>query len=312
MSGYQETKIHGTPSFPYAVYRGLVPDWLSGFPLHWHEEMEIICVQEGSIGVSVGNNDYTLNSGEFILIHPQMIHAIKQHEDRRGLYVNILFRFSMLESGSDDVCREKYLEPIYNRRWLMPEYISLDHPLNTRIMPIILELTENADTQRPGNELWIKGKLYEMMSVIFEHCEASNNAQAYEDIIFEKLKHSLRYIEENYADSIGVDAMAAVSNYSVSHFSKLFKQLTGVSFTQYLKNYRLEAAANRLINENTKISEIALSCGFSNLSYFTRAFYQKYLTTPSQYRRDRKKHLNDRCVFDSATIESCLKMCGMM
>ncbi len=285
---YQETKIHGTPSFPYAVYWGLVPDWLSGFPLHWHEEMEIISVREGSIGVSVGNSDYTVNSGEFLLIHPQMIHAIKQHENCRGLYVNILFRFSMLESGQDDACREKYLEPIYSRELLMPEYISLDHPLNPGIAPIILALTQSADTQRPGNELWIKGKLYELMSVIVGYCEASNNAQAYEDIIFEKLKHSLRYIEEHYADSIDVDAMAAVSNYSVSHFSKLFKQLTGVSFTQYLKNYRLEAAANRLIHENTKISEIALSCGFSNLSYFTRAFYQKYRMTPSQYRRDRK------------------------
>ena len=110
--------------------------------------------------------------------------------------------------------------------------------------------------------------------------------QLIKDIIFEKLKHSLRYIEEHYADSIDVDAMAAVSNYSVSHFSKLFKQLTGVSFTQYLKNYRLEAAANRLIHENTKISEIALSCGFSNLSYFSRAFYQKYNMTPSEFRKN--------------------------
>lgn len=288
MSVYQETKVHGSHSFPYAVYWGLVPDWLSGFPLHWHEEMEIICVREGSISVSVGSADYTVNSGEYLLIHPQAIHAIKQHEGCRGLYVNILFRFSMLESGSDDICREKYLEPIYSRRLLMPEYIALDHPLNPKIAPIILELIDHTDDQKPGDELRIKGKLYEMMSVIIGYCEDSDHAQVYEDIVFEKLKHTLRYIEENYADSISVETMAAINNYSVSHFSKLFKQLTGVSFTQYLKNYRLEAAANRLRNENTKISEIALSCGFSNLSYFTRAFYEKYHMTPSQYRKSRR------------------------
>ena len=290
MSVYQETKVHGTPSFPFAVYWGLIPDWLSGFPLHWHEEMEIICVREGSVNISVGNSEYTVNSGEFILIHPQMIHAIKQHEDRRGLYVNILFRFSMLESGPNDICREKYLEPIYSRRSLMPEYISLDHPLNQRIAPIIIELTDNIDAERPGDELRIKGRLYEMMSVIIGYCESSNNAQVYEDIIFEKLKYSLQYIKENYADNIAIDTMAAVSNYSVSHFSKLFKQLTGASFTQYLKNYRLESAANRLRNENTTISDIAFSCGFSNLSYFTRAFYKKYNMTPSQYRRNQKRN----------------------
>ncbi len=290
MSVYQETKVHGTPSFPFAVYWGLIPDWLSGFPLHWHEEMEIISVREGSVNISVGNNEYTVNSGEFLLIHPQMIHAIKQHEDSRGLYVNILFRFSMLESGSNDICREKYLEPIYSRKALMPEYISLDHPLNPCITPIIIELTDNIDAKRPGDELRIKGKLYEMMSVIIGYCESSNNAQVYEDIIFEKLKHSLQYIKENYADNIAIDTMAAVSNYSVSHFSKLFKQLTGASFTQYLKNYRLESAANRLRNEKATISDIALSCGFSNLSYFTRAFYKKYNMTPSQYRRNQRRN----------------------
>ena len=288
MSVYQETKVHGTTSFPYAVYWGLIPDWLSGFPLHWHEEMEIICVREGSISVSVGNNEYTVNSGELLLIHPQMIHSIRQHENRRGLYVNILFRFSMLESGSEDVCREKYLEPIYSRRLLMPEYVSLEHPLNPRVAPIIKELADKAGDERPGDELRIKGKLYELMSVIIGYCEASGNAQANEDIIFEKLKYSLDYIKENYAENIGVDTMAAVSNYSVSHFSKLFKQLTGASFTQYLKNYRLETAANRLRNESATISEIALSCGFSNLSYFTRAFYKKYNMTPSQYRRNQR------------------------
>ena len=66
---------------------------------------------------------------------------------------------------------------------------------------------------------------------------------------------------------------------------KLFRQLTGDSFTQYLKNYRLEVAAVRLRGEKIKVSEIALSCGFPNLSYFSRAFLEKFGLTPSDYRR---------------------------
>ena len=42
MSAYQETKIHGTPGFPYIVYPGILPEHISGIPHHWHEEMEII------------------------------------------------------------------------------------------------------------------------------------------------------------------------------------------------------------------------------------------------------------------------------
>ena len=101
MSAYQETKVHGTHDFPFAVYRGLVPDWLSDFPLHWHEEMEIIYVEKGCVSISVRNTEYLVKSGELVLIHPQMIHSIRQHEEDRGFYHNILFRFSMLESGID-------------------------------------------------------------------------------------------------------------------------------------------------------------------------------------------------------------------
>ena len=285
MSAYQETKIHGSHSFPYVVYQGLLPDWLSGFPLHWHEEMEIIYVSDGSVSISVRNAEYIVGKGEFVLIHPQTIHAIRQHEDQRGFYHNILFRFSMLESGTDDICRKKYLEPIYSRQLLMPEHIDLDHPLNVQIAPLIRTLLTEPMEKPVLHEMLIKATLFEILYHILGYCEKADKERAYEDIVFEKLKLSLNYLEENYAEIITAESMATVSNYSVSHFSKLFKQLMGISLTQYLKNYRLEVAANRLIHETTKVSEIALSCGFSNLSYFSRAFYQKYQMTPSEFRK---------------------------
>ena len=309
MSAYHETKIHGTHAFPYVVYPVLLPDGLRSFPLHWHEEMEIIYVEEGSVSVLVRNTEYIVKGGEFVLIHPQAIHAIRQHDDCRGFYHNILFRFSMLESGAEDICRKKYLDPIYNRQLLMPEYIDSSHPLNAQIAPLIrsLLMPEYFDSRHPlnpqivslirrllseheekhiQNELLIKAKLFEILYSILGYCEESDKEQAYEDIVFDKLKLSLNYLEENYAENITAESMAAVSNYSVSHFSKLFRQMTGESLTQYLKNYRLGTAASRLLNEPTKVSEIALSCGFSNLSYFSRAFYQKYKMTPSEFRKN--------------------------
>ena len=309
MSAYHETKMHGTHAFPYVVYPVLLPDSSSGFPLHWHEEMEIIYVEGGSVSILVRNTEYIVKGGEFVLIHPQAIHAIRQHDYCRGFYFNILFRFSMLESGAEDICRKKYLDPIYNRQLLMPEYIDSSHPLNAQIAPLIrsLLMPEYFDSRHPlnaqivplirslqykreekrfHNEMLIKSKLFEILYNILGYCEKAEKKQAYEDIVFDKLKLSLKYLEENYSENITAESIAAVSNYSVSHFSKLFRQMTGESLTQYLKNYRLGTAASRLLNEPTKVSEIALSCGFSNLSYFSRAFYQKYKMTPSEFRKN--------------------------
>lgn len=286
MTAYQETKIHGTHSFPFIIYGARVPEMSGGVALHWHEEMEIIYVVDGAVKVSVRNTEYTVRGGEIILVQPQTIHEIKQHDEDSAFYFNILFRFSALESGAEDVCREKYFEPIYTRRMLMPEYVDTSHPLNAQLTPLIKKLLVNPHYQRFHDELIIKSRLFEMIYHIFRYCERADKSTAYEDIVYEKLKLSLRYLEENYAENITVEQIASLSNYSESHFSKLFKQLTGESFNQYLKNYRLETAANRIMNEKTKISEIAVACGFSNLSYFSRAFYDKFQMTPSEFRKE--------------------------
>ena len=65
---------------------------------------------------------------------------------------------------------------------------------------------------------------------------------------------------------------------------KLFKDLTGMSFTAYLVNYRLEIAAKQLKETSLNIIDISTNCGFNNHSYFTRAFKKKYGMSPLKYR----------------------------
>ena len=290
MAAYQETKIHGTRDFPYIVYPVHVPERLNGFPHHWHDEMEIIYVSEGAVSVSLRNEEYILDKGDIVLVHPQTIHAIKQYRDHSARYYNILFRFSMLESGSKDICREKYFQPIYDRELLMPERLTAEHPLHGELKPLIQQLLVDPRRQRTHDELMIKelmikSRVFEIMYRILPYCEKADKDSAYEDIVFEKLKRSLRYLEEHFADDLTIGHMAAISNYSASHFSKLFRQLTGDSFTQYLKRFRLETAAERIRTEKAKISEIAMECGFSNLSYFSRTFNERYKMSPSEYRK---------------------------
>ena len=285
MSAYRETKLHGTHGFPYIVYLGIIPEYTGGVALHWHEEMEIIYVTEGTVQVSVRQSDHVLSNGDIVLVHPQTIHAIRQYGESSARYYNILFRFSLLENGAEDTCREKYLDPIYSRERIMPEYITPEHPLHAELEPLIRALTNDPHHQRFHDELLIKSRIFELMYRIFPYCETARKDTVYEDFVYEKLQRSLAFLEENYLENLTIKKMAAVSNYSESHFSKLFRELTGESFTQYLKNYRLDTAAERIRNEKAKISEIAMECGFSNLSYFSRSFCKRFGMTTSEFRR---------------------------
>lgn len=102
---------------------------------------------------------------------------------------------------------------------------------------------------------------------------------------YAKLKTALYHVQNSYAQNITIKQAADLCGFSESHFMKLFKELTGMSFTAYLVNYRLELSAKQLLETNQKIIDIATNCGFNNHSYFTRAFQKKYGLTPAKYRQ---------------------------
>lgn len=289
MEAYLETKMHGKPSFPFIVYHSVLPKDMKGFPLHWHEEMEIIYVIEGNINITIQNNEYTVHKNEIALIAPESIHSIRQNNDEHAVYFNILFRFSMLSGGKEAICKKKYLDPIYERKFIMPEYLDDSNPIKSKLEPLINNLTDINWPDGNKNELLIKARLLEIMHIIKNHCKKVQGDEKNANEVNRKIKKSLIYLETNYHENITIAQIAKVSNFSESYFSKLFRQLTGSSFTRYLKDYRLERAAQMLRNSDSRVSNVAFLVGFNNLSYFTRAFKTKYKINPKAYKEKYKQ-----------------------
>ncbi|MDD6327011.1 MAG: helix-turn-helix domain-containing protein [Lachnospiraceae bacterium] len=94
------------------------------------------------------------------------------------------------------------------------------------------------------------------------------------------------YIYDNLNQSLHVDEIAAVLNVTPSYLSRLFSKEVGVSLSSYIKNLRLETAAQMLIYSNYEISEISAYLLFSSQSHFTTAFQKKYGQTPKRYRNE--------------------------
>lgn len=95
----------------------------------------------------------------------------------------------------------------------------------------------------------------------------------------------LTYLEDHYDDNITLEDAAEIMGFSPSHFSRLFKQLTGTGFVRYLNLIRISQAAQLLTESDKKITDIAYLCGFSNIRTFNRAFLEITGYTPSAYIR---------------------------
>lgn len=72
---------------------------------------------------------------------------------------------------------------------------------------------------------------------------------------------------------------------SIRHFTRAFRQSTGVSPHRWLLKYRVEHARGLLSNRGLSLSEIALACGYADQSHFTRAFTAMVGVSPGAWRR---------------------------
>lgn len=91
-------------------------------------------------------------------------------------------------------------------------------------------------------------------------------------------------IAANFFQDITIQELAVQCGYTQEAITRLFLKHYKTSPGQYLLNLRLSRACRLLAENNLHIQEIALACGFSNQSYFTRLFRKKMNVTPSQYR----------------------------
>ena len=280
-----ETKIHGTVDFPYIVYHGKIPDFKHSYPLHWHDEAEIIYITKGCMKITVWSHTYQVHEGDIIILMPHTIHSIEQLDSHHAEYFNIVFHFSILEKPEENSLYDKYLKPFLTHEKSVNCYEPKGTELNTLLTPLLLSLIEHRRESYTTCEYLVKSNLFMIMHYLNHACINADQNEVLLQANYAKVKTALYHVQNSYAQNITIKQVANLCGFSESHFMKLFKELTSMSFTAYLVNYRLELSAKQLLETDQKIIDIAANCGFNNHSYFTRSFLKKYGLTPAKYRQ---------------------------
>jgi AraC-type DNA-binding domain-containing proteins len=117
----------------------------------------------------------------------------------------------------------------------------------------------------------------------------TRNAEAIQ-VIFSQLFSPVTYtfkqiIEAHLFSQLTIEELAQQNNLSVSSFKREFAKLYNDTPASYIKEKKLEKAAELLLVSDRRITEIALDCGFNDLAGFTKSFSNKYKVTPTSYRK---------------------------
>ena len=95
-----------------------------------------------------------------------------------------------------------------------------------------------------------------------------------------------KLLSKNIRENLSISDIANRLNISVYYLMHVFKKRTGITINEYKMALRIAQAKKMLKNTNKSISEIADSCGFESLQYFSRTFKKTEGVTPSQYREN--------------------------
>lgn len=285
---FREDKKHTEVAFPYNTYLCPIPLDFSSVPVHWHEEMELIVVKKGRGLVTLDRESRLLEAGQAVIVLPGQLHGIRQYQQERMEYENIIFRLEMLLPKEGDVCGPKFLEPYRDGKLLYPAWIDGSALYHEEMLECIRKMDELSEQRPRGYPLAVKGWLFQFFFLMFSRVEPTLAEEGREKSL-DKMKRILRRIEVDYGKPLSIKEMAEFSGFSESHFMKFFKNHMGVPFVSYLNDYRLTLAARALAEGQEDVLTVAMDVGFSNVSYFNRLFKKKFRMTPLEYRKRGEK-----------------------
>lgn len=281
---YHEKKSHTAAGFPYNTYLCSIPLDFTQVPLHWHKELEMVVIQKGEGFISVDFDRRAVRAGDIVFIRPGQLHSIEQNGTKKMEYENIILKEEMFISGEGDLCAEQFIGPLVRGELGCASFITPAFSGFLELSDCISRIDRLCEKRPEGYQLAVKGLLFQFLFHLISHRQ-ENQAPVYHARPLEKIKMILKHVEEHYAEHITIDDMAALTFYSKSHFMKFFRTHMGISFIEYLNDYRLTIAERLLKTSDASILEIAQMSGFDNLSYFNRLFKRKYGQSPGRQRR---------------------------
>ncbi len=248
--------------------------------LHTHDFSELEIILSGTAVNSINGKSFSVEAGDVFVVEQGATHEISQV---RGLTLyNIGFRQSALRSLGADLMElpgfhalflsQPEPEPVVRRVRLEEEELS-------RVRLLLEEMQQEYRQAEPGFRTALLCGFSKLLLVL----SRSYSQQTPTGGIWQAAAAAAR-MEREFGEELSIRQLAESVYLSERHFRRLFEKVYGIGPMEYLLELRLRTAGRLLLSERASVTEIAMSCGFSDGNYFSRVFRRKYGMPPTAYR----------------------------
>ena len=265
----------------YEAFYTLSPDiWLS--EIHNHNFYEIYFHLHGGRTLYVNGHIYTLEPGCLMIFPPFQLHGIIQKEVLRDYERAVLYitpeLLHTLGCGLMDFER-LLLAPSDNGHY----QFHMDADALQYCIMLLQTIAKNADDNSPQAKLQDYANMISLLLAVCKVIGNGQNALASQPVN-DTVRQVLAYIQENYAEPLSLETLAAHFNISRSTLSHAFSQSTNSSVYDYVLFCRV-THAKELLATGIQPAEAAFQCGFGDYSSFLRTFKKMTGLSPRAFQQ---------------------------
>jgi len=238
-----------------------------------------------------GNLDFVFNQGNYklsisknrylILYNPEkpLPLEIKLEKDTTCITILIsIHKFHKLfsnESGNLSFLNNENINQKYYK----------EHEISNSLI-VVLNQIINFDLNSITSDLYLKAKMYELFSILFDKKRESGDEQCpfiMSDDQIKKIKLAKDIILERFSNPPTLSELSLSTNLSLRKLKQGFKEIYGKPVYQYLLDYKMGLAKKLLIEGDLNVNEVSLKLGYSAASHFISAFKRRFGVTPKSY-----------------------------
>ena len=244
--------------------------------LHNHREFQIVLIESGRASVRILDKTFNAQEGDLVLINPMEVHRIVPDSGSVYRHKCICFDCSLIMD-------ERIAVALIEESTTIIRHILGSEEHASYITDLFLRLFEVCKNEPKSFEPEVKSYITLIFAYLTEKNLFDKNNVRKENVEF--CETLLKYIHEHYAEPITSKQASEDLAFNQSYFCRAFKKNFGMSFSEYLNNYRIFTSRRMIEETNKNIADIAFECGFATPSYFAKCFKSLLGVLPAEYRK---------------------------
>jgi AraC-like DNA-binding protein/quercetin dioxygenase-like cupin family protein len=284
MKGREEKElVYSLLEKNYAVFYNFLNE--EEVTLHWHKHYEILYLQKGKAEITLNGEIVLFKEKEMIMINAYEPHSIKTFEESKFLVMQ--FKPGFLDEEYSRIFQVKYLVTFLGDKHIKNRIVKEKSVFENDL----IEIQEVLCSKPIAYELCIRSNIlkiiYKLIQEKIVHIPDIHEAN-YKNL--DVIMKSIEYVQQNLSSKIEEKEIVKALGYNQAYFCKMFKEIMGQTFVEYILYLRISEAEKSLITTEKSITQVSLESGFNSLSYFNRVFKKKNNISPLLYRKIKNKN----------------------